>query len=250
MKKTIALSFCCILLLACKEETKTLTADEIVDRSIEVSGGNILDNATASFDFRGKHYTATRNNGQYILDRFSVDGQKAVCDQLSNKGFTRFIDARQTSLPDSLAMRYGNSVNSVHYFAYLPYGLNAAAARKQLLGEKTLKGKGHYVIQVTFIQEGGGTDFEDVFLYWVDKETFKMNYLAYEYHVNGGGKRFREAYNERIENGVRFVDYRNFKPTDKEASLYDLDSLYASNSLQLLSKIELENVDVLVCESC
>ena len=250
MKKIAALSFCCALLLGCKEEAKTLSADEIVNRSIEVSGGHILDNATASFDFRGKHYTATRNNGQYILDRFAVDSLKAVCDQLSNRGFTRFIDAQQTLLPDSLATRYGNAVNSVHYFAYLPYGLNAAAAKKQLMGEKMVKGKDHYVIQVTFDQEGGGTDFEDVFLYWVDKETFKVNYLAYEYHVNGGGKRFREAYNERIENGVRFVDYKNFKSEDKSIPLAQLDSLFGADQLELLSKIELENIAVDICKSC
>ncbi len=237
-------------LVSCKEQTNSLTAQKVVDKSIEASGGYLLDNATASFDFRGKHYSATRYGGAYVLDRFTVDSTQAVCDQLSNQGFMRFVDAQPVKVADSLASRFGESVNSVHYFAYLPYGLNDAAVNKELLGERTVEGRNYYLVQITFSEQGGGTDFDDVFLYWIDKENFKVDYLAYEYHTNGGGMRFRVAYNERFTNGVRFVDYKNYKPTAKDVSILELDSLYEADQLELLSTIDLQNISVDVCETC
>lgn len=92
-----------------------------------------------------------------------------------------------------MALKYYNSVNSVHYFAYLPQGLNDKAVQKELLGEVVLKGEPYYKVRVTFAQEGGGNDYEDVFIYWFHKQKFTMDYLAYEFHVDGGGMRFREA---------------------------------------------------------
>ena len=71
-----------------------------------------------------------------------------------------------------------NSVNSVHYFSVLPFGLNDKAVSKKLLSDITIKGVDYYTIQVTFSEDGGGDDFDDVFLYWVQKESFKLNYLA------------------------------------------------------------------------
>ena len=147
-------------------------------------------------------------------------------------------------MPDSLANIYSNSINSVHYFAYLPYGLNDPAVNKEFLGEMAIKGKDYYKVKVTFDQENGGDDFDDVYIYWFNKETFKPEYLAYEFHVNGGGLRFREAYNERYVNGIRFVDYNNYKSVSDSQSIYEIDSLFNKGELELLSKIELKDVVV------
>lgn len=37
-----------------------------------------------------------------------------------------------------------------------------------------------------------------------------MDFLAYEYNVNGGGVLFREAFNSRMIEGMRFQDYINY----------------------------------------
>jgi len=41
-----------------------------------------------------------------------------------------------------------------------------------------------------------------------------------------------------------FVDYENYKPIDKGVELLELDKLFEQNKLELLSKIELKNVEV------
>ena len=57
-----------IVLISCKHDTK-LDADAIVDKSIEVSGGELIGNSTIQFAFRGKHYSAKRKNGLFTLSR-------------------------------------------------------------------------------------------------------------------------------------------------------------------------------------
>ncbi|MFT5436447.1 MAG: hypothetical protein ACI840_001095, partial [Ulvibacter sp.] len=64
------------------------------------------------------------------------------------------------------------------------------------------------------------------------------------YEVDGGGIRFREAYNPRVVNGIRFADYNNYKPENLNVSLSNLDVLFEQGALKLLSKIETESVSV------
>src|SRR5690606_31656644 len=147
-------------------------------------------------------------------------------------------------LPDTTATKYANSVNSVHYFVRLPQGLNDKAVNKELLEPESIGGKQYHKIKVTFDQEGGGDDFQDTYLYWIDVETFEVDYLAYDFHVNGGGQRFRKAYNPRMLEGIRFVDYENYLPPQKGTSLMDIGQLFDRGKLKLLSKIELTDITV------
>jgi len=146
---------------------------------------------------------------------------------------------------DSMVTKYTASVNSVHYFSVLPYGLNDNAVIRTLLEDERINDTDYYKVKVTFTQDGGGEDYEDVFVYWLNKESFKLDYLAYSYNEDDGvGMRFREAYNERYVNGLRFVDYNNYKAEDTKINLTKLGKAFENNQLKLLSKIELENVKV------
>ncbi len=220
------------------------SAEEIIDKTIDKAGGYRYNNAIIQFTFRGKQYRSKRKEGVYALERF-VDGSNGLIhDVVSNIGLERTIDNCPVKIADSLITKISDGVNSVHYFANLPYGLNAPAVHKELIEESTINQKPYYRIKVTFAQEGGGTDFEDEFLYWIHKDDFTIDYLAYKYSVNGGGVRFREAYNPRVINGIRFVNYKNYKTDDLKISLDKLDELFEKKQLKLLSKIELEDIYV------
>ncbi len=244
MQKLIYIVAICLLIVACKTETP-LTAQDVVDKTIEVSGGDKYLNAEIDFDFRDMHYRSVREGGKFQYERQFQDSIGTIKDVLNNDGFQRYVNDELAEIPDSMAVKYTASVNSVHYFALLPYGLNDAAVNKSSLGEVSIKNKVYHKIKVTFSQEGGGEDYEDVFVYWIDAETFKADYIAYSYIEDDGvGIRFREAYNERIVNGLRFVDYNNYKSEDANMDLLGLDKAFESSSLKLLSKIELENIVV------
>ena len=233
-----------ILAVSCNNRPKNeLTAQQIIDLAIDRAGGNLYTCSHIDFVFRDRMYSLEYENQRKILKRKTETDSSKILDIRKNNSFERVINDISVIVPDSMARKYANSINSVHYFAYLPYGLNDPAVNKELLGERKLKGKEYYVLEITFDEQDGGDDFEDVYIYWINKETFAPDFLAYEFHVDGGGMRFREAYNERIIEGIRFVDYTNYKPTES-VSIYNIDELYAKNRLELLSKIELEDIRV------
>lgn len=241
--------FLMILVLAlfinCQSKEDNLTAQKIVDKAIMTACDGHCDTAEIEFTFRDKLYRSKRNNGIYSLSRIVKNDKIDIEDVVSNDGFKRLMAGTVVTLKDTVTVaKLADAVNSVHYFAQLPYGLNEPAVKKELLGEAVIKEQPYYELGVTFNEEGGGTDFEDKFVYWIHKDTFTVDYLAYSYATNGGGIRFREAYNPRTIGGIRFVDYNNFKPDTSAVKLTDLDAAFEAGELKLLSKIELENVKV------
>ncbi|MEY8022046.1 DUF6503 family protein [Muriicola sp. SD30] len=235
--------FIVLLYSSCKNTDKSATAQEIIDKAIQVAGGELYEQSEFTFRFRDVEYVLERKTGKKVMKRIRQTDSGLLTDIRTGNDFSRLLDGKTISVSDSMANVYSNSINSVHYFAYLPYGLNDPAVNKEWIGEKQIGDKMYHKIRVTFDQKGGGEDFDDVYLYWIDKETFTPDYLAYEFHVDGGGLRFREAYNERYVNAIRFVDYRNYKPKGN-ADIMELDDLFAKDQLELLSDIKLEDVRV------
>ena len=225
------------------KDSDNIAVQNIIDKSIEVSGGNLYRTSNISFTLRDVVYEVDNSTGRKILKRIINNDSTTIMDILKHNSFQRYINGKAVIVADSMATKYSNSINSVHYFAYLPYGLNDPAVNKKLLGETQIGDSQYYKVEVTFDEKGGGEDFDDIYIYWINKETFKPDYLAYEFNVDGGGTRFREAFNERIVNGIRFVDYNNYKAT-ANISVYELEALFKIKELELLSTIRLEDIDV------
>ncbi|MBK5192377.1 MAG: deoxyribose-phosphate aldolase [Flavobacteriaceae bacterium] len=233
-----------IFVTSCQEEKEGISADEIITKTIENAGGDIYKRSTVQFKFRGNTYKSIRNGGEFQLERIVSDSTGTFRDVVSNTGFQRFKNDSLIIVPDSMAVRYSGSVNSVHYFAHLPYGLNDKAVNKKLVGDAEINGEPYYQLKITFQQDGGGADHHDEFLYWIHKEKYTIDYLAYKFFENEGGIRFREANNPRIIQGIRFVDYNNYKINDFTTDLCNLDELFEEGKLELLSTIKTEDVEV------
>ncbi|UQD55654.1 DUF6503 family protein [Flavobacterium sp. K5-23] len=258
MKKSI-LSFCVLaaVVFSCnkkkdsQEETiksDTITAekqfskaDSLVNKAIVAHGGDLYNNADYSFVFRGKKYRF-QNNGQNF--EYSSEVQKndsLIKDKISNATFERYINNKLQTLSKEDIGKFSEALNSVIYFATLPYKLQDVSVNKKFIEEITIKGKKYDVVGVTFSQEGGGKDFDDEFHYWINKQTHKIDYLAYNYRVNEGGVRFRSAFNTRVIDGVTFQDYINYEAA-LETPLKDLPKLYEQGKLKEVSQILTENV--------
>jgi hypothetical protein len=248
MKINFLYVFLFVLITACAPNEKEKSAEEIINQSIEASQTDKLANATLRFDFRDFSYRGTRNHGNFVLERIKQTDSAVVIDLINNDGFMRTVRGLPFAVPDSMAIKYSESVNSVHYFSVLPFGLNDKAVNKKRLEDAVIKGKDYYKIEVTFDQEGGGVDFEDVFVYWIGKEDFQIDYLAYLFHVNGGGVRFREVSREHIVEGIRFVDYNNYKPNDPTIDVRNTDKAFENGTLTKVSEINLENIQVMLKE--
>ena len=220
-------------------------AQRIVDDSIAAHGGAAFSKSMIEFDFRKIHYTIFKTESEFEYIREFTDSTGMVKDVLNNAGFIRTVNGVQIdTLDQEWIGKYSRSVNSVAYFAFLPYGLNDSSVIKEYLGETTLNDKTYELIKVVFQQDGGGVDFDDQFLYWIGKEDHFIDFIAYSYNTDGGGVRMREVREVIDVGGIRFQNYLNLKPEDKDTPVEKMQDLYLSGDLELLSEINLENIKV------
>jgi hypothetical protein len=231
------------LLLGCASQPKPSKSKEqsIIDAAIKTHGGDQYQSAKIGFEFRERSFTLEHEAGRFIYTSEQEKDGRTIRSVLDNDDFRRTVDGSAVELSEKDKIRFGNSVNSVIYFALLPYRLNDPAARKTYKGNTKINGQSYEAVEVRFTEQGGGTDHDDVFMYWVNTQTKTVDYLAYIFHVNKGGVRFRKAYNPRMVDGIRFQDYENYK-ADIDTPLEQLPALYETGNLELLSKIELENI--------
>lgn len=243
MKKMLFVAFLLIVgLQACDQRSE---AEKIVDLAIEAHGGKAFERSQIEFDFRDIHYQIYKTADSFEYTREFTDSTGLIKDVLNNSGFVRTLNGtRVDTLTEERIGAFSRSVNSVAYFAFLPYGLNDPATIKEYLGEVSLNGENYHLIKVTFEQEGGGEDFDDQFLYWIDAEDYYVDFLAYSYHTDGGGVRMREVSTSQEVGGIRFQNYLNYKPENKVTPVEDLQELYETGQLELLSEINLENIKV------
>jgi len=245
---------------ACKQDQPAATQDAetiknpalldsaiwVTRKAIEVHGGKAFLNSIIEFDFREHHFKITRKGGSFSYERIGKDSTgNTLRDVLTNANFHRERNGQKLALTEKDSSAFANAVNSVVYFALLPYFLQDRAVKKTLLGKSMIKGEPYYKIAVQFDQAGGGKDFQDKYTYWFHQERFTMDYLAYTYETDEGGARFREAYNIRKVEGIHFADYRNFKPRNAtDRALEHFDRAFENGGLEEISTVELKNVKV------
>lgn len=218
---------------------------EIVEGSINHHGGALYDDVALSFFFRDRIYTADRRSGIFEYKSIYTDTTGTFERKLDNAGYTEKRNGQILSLSAKDSTSHASSVNSVLYFALLPGVLNDPAARLKLLGADTLGSKLYHRVELRFTQDDGGVDFDDIYLLWFDERDYSLDYLAYSFHADGGGTRFRKAYNSRRVNGLVFQDYENYRgPADPDSLRY-VNTLYKAGRLELLSLIELNRLKVL-----
>lgn len=240
----IVLILVAILVLYRCSGTDAGKAQKVINETIKAHGGYYFENSKVSFSFRDREYSVTRNGDKYIYTRSFIDHGDTIEDVLVNsKEFTRYKDGEVAHVPDTMKIKYSNSINSVLYFMQLPYLLNDPAVRKKYIGEIQVKNEKYHVIKITFKAEDGGKDFEDEYMYWINKSTNKVDYLAYNYQTDGGGVRFRSAYNRLERGGILFQDYVNYE-APINTKLHLLPKLFEDDKLKELSRIENFNISV------
>lgn len=216
-------------------------AESLVAETIKAHGGELYDTAHYQFVFRNKTYSFKNaaNLSHYTVT--STAGSETILDELKNGILSRSINGASVSLSEKDVDKYTEALNSVVYFASLPHKLKDKAVNKTYEGRASIKGQEYDLLGVSFDQEGGGKDYDDKFLYWINSESKTIDYLAYSYSSNDGGVRFRSAFNPRTVNGIRFQDYINYK-VPLGTALKDISKLYEEGNLEELSKIITEEV--------
>lgn len=228
-----------------KSLSKDDRAQELITNSIQAMGGDILDHANVTFDFRDQSVSYYNNKGIFRYTRtFPDTSGHIITDTLTNEDFIRYRDGKKLDLTSQEKSALEQGINSIIYFAFLPYRLNDHAVIKEYIGQVTIKGNAYKKVKITFQQEGGGADHNDVYYYYFDPEDYSLDYLSYDFHVNDGGIRFRSAYNERMVKGVTVRDYINYMVDPDSVDYSRIEDYYNEDKMKELSRIELKNVVV------
>ncbi len=225
-------------------EVKPVSRGEaIVDSAIAYHGGELYESVDLSFGFRGKSFRAIRQGGNFEYINTYRDSLGNHLRRLTNDGFTQELNNERITISVKDSTARAASINSVLYFSLLPGMLKTEAAKKEFIGKEEIEGNQYFKVRVTFSQEGGGEDFDDVFLYWFSTDNYAMDYVAYSYLEDEGGSRFRKAYNRRSVNGMVFQDYLNMTGPAPD-SLSFISEMFKSGKLDKLSVIEVDRLAV------
>ena len=243
MKHLIVVFIIVLSFISCSEQDN-LTAEQIIEKSIQNYGGEAVFNSDIKFSFRDKNYRALYQNNTYQLERSYNDSSNIIKDILTNNNFTRTINDSVVNLSQEWIDKYSNSINSVIYFFRVPFHLNDEAVNKELIGTSSINDINYYKIKVWFNQAGGGEDFSDVFVYWINQNNYNVDYFAYSYKTSGGGKRFREMINPRRVNKLLVTDYINYEPKDTSIAIENFDNYFEQGGMKELSRIENKDVKV------
>lgn len=250
LRRLLFLFFLILFCVSCSSESEETDVDErsrsevIIDSAIAVTGGDLLDNGTISFTFRNRAYLMENDSRKFLYQSSYQTDFGFLINRLNNAGFERSIDSKPIVLSESDSLSGAAALNSVIYFAFLPYQLKAQAVNSSYGGMETIGEVEYHKINVSFDKEGGGRDHEDEFIYWIHPETYKVDFLAYSFEVNDGGTRFRQAKNSRHINGILFQDYNNFKGPADPDSLKQISRLFNEKKLELFTEIKLENIRI------
>jgi hypothetical protein len=220
-------------------------AARAIGDAIERHGGEVFRDMDVTFTFRGAWFRVVQDGGRFRYERHLVGPRgEEVVESLSNEGTHRIVDGSPVPLDEADRARVETAVNSVVYFGFLPFRLQDPAVVLRDLGEVMVHDRPYRKLEVTFRQDGGGDDWEDRFVYWFHRDDRTLDYLAYRYHRDGGGTRFRRAVNRREVGGLLLQDYENYAGIQEVEDIADYDRLMERGLLRLVSVVEMEDLVV------
>lgn len=235
-----------LLFISCKNIHQTdKNPDVIISKAQEMHGSRYFEKVDLTFDFREYNYQLKREYKKTLYLRSKKWGDSLLEDRFEDhKKFQRYINSNPVQVPDSMQLKYIESLNSVLYFIQIPYILDDPAVIKKYVGIDSIKGQPYHSVKVTFLKENGGVDFEDEYRYWIHTSEHLIDYLAYNYQTSGGGTRFREVIKRSKVGGIIFQDYNNYKPQKRFVSLDSLPLLFEQNALIKVSTIAQKNMKI------
>lgn len=245
---TLVLSACAPPAPGAQGDAEALAA---LARARQAHGADRLDAAEVTFLFRGTPFVLRRENGRFRYARTITDEQgRTIEEVVDNDGAHRFVDGEEAPLTPDGAARLATAVNSVAYFALLPAPLDDPAVRARTLAPDTVGGEVLDRVEVTFAQEGGGSDWEDRYVYWLRRDDGRIDRYAYTYRPTPGdtsrsetGTRFRVPLGATEAGGVLFQDWVNLT-ADSVGTLDRFAAAHEAGETFEVSRVVLDSVRV------
>ncbi len=227
--------------------------DGIIALSVDAHKAHLLNNAEVTFDFRDRHFSITRNNGMFRYSREYTDTLgRNVVEFMDNEAVGREIEGQVIQIDSLESEKIQVAINSVVYFASLPLPLQDPAVIARRLEDEQVGDSLYHRIEVTFEKEGGGLDYQDRFVYWINSDTKLIDLLAYYFYTDEGGSRFRSVINRRVSpEGIVINEYDNFATVGGDLPIDEIQNyaqLWKDGRLRHVSQILVNDLEINVLD--
>jgi len=130
-------------------------AAQVIRDAVQVHGGDRFDRIRVEIDFRGDPSSVLYDRGRFQFERRRVDAEgRTEVDRIDNDGASRLVNGAPVQLTTEERATLETQVNSVVYFASLPYRLEDLAVRLRDLGDVELEDRPYPMIEVTSSRKG------------------------------------------------------------------------------------------------
>lgn len=220
----------------------------IVDRSIELHGGEVYDRMQAWFricSLSGCFDVSARWDGglyEHVVEGRVGDVSRRV--RVTNDSVERWDDGEPVPLDAEGEQSARDFVNARIYFAFLPRGLNDGSTYKEDLGLERWGDRDLHKVKVSF-EAGTSTDAGDEYLYWFDPESGRLEQFAYDYGSgDGAGLRFRRLREYRRVGGVLVFDQENLGAEAPDISVDVLTPRFVKRKMRHVSDVRLKDLRI------
>ncbi|PQB04951.1 DUF6503 family protein [Aureitalea marina] len=231
------------LLIACGQEHKNeISAQQIIERSIESYGGEAFFNSVVSFEVDDLKYNLIRKD--HITD-FTVSRLKDSMDlvgRYQNGLLEYYVDGELQELGTYNLRILRGKLDGFTYMNSIPHILIQNAITLTRMADVTIRNKPQLVVEAKWLKIEDQD--QDILYLYLDPETYRINYTAEQLEVTGGYPQFKRYFNFQEVNGLLFADYYSFARKDS----VELDKMYQRfelADLRELDQINLKDIEVI-----
>lgn len=241
MRKYLSIVFLAFLALGCSQKQE-LSAIDILKKSAENSGYDRFINSKITFDIKDFHYTINRKHNDVV---YTVERTKDSINYLAtynNGQAAYFINSEQQPAGTYelfTNFRLEGLVNTLSIpHIFFDYGVKA-----RRVDDVEIRNIQYYSLYVT-ITNPDKEKPDDVFILYINKESFLVDYFADNYQLTNNKNLFRRLYNSRVVEGIRFYDHYVFISRVEDTPLEDLYKNFNIGAVLSTNNFQLENITV------
>lgn len=231
-----------LLLFSCNNE-QSLSGEDLLNRAIEVSGGDSFFHSTISFDAQGMRYTMERDGN---IANFTSERQvdTTYYKATYRNGYQQyFVNGVEQEESFSSRKFISSRLEGFLYLTSIPHVFNQTAVIVNRKEDVVIRNKTYQVLHITFTKLPEDDPGNEFYLY-IDPVSGYVEFRAEKLDLDGETNLLKKAYNPRIIEGIRFVDYKVFTTRDTTMLLSDYYKAYDIPNLIPIGDIEYTNIEV------
>lgn len=245
--RKLPLAGCLLLLGMLTASVGFAEVPPIVLKAIEFHGGEAYQHSRTQLDMCSKsgcfHVSSSVRGDQFDHEVSGLSRDTHVKVRMTNETVERWFDGQPSPMPEGREQDYRDWAMARIYFCFLPYRLTDPGVRHKDLGLVDWEGRQLHLVEVSF-KPGSSTDANDMYRYWFDPESGRLELFAYSYEGEPGGLRFRRLENHRREGGILFFDQENLGVEGEDVHIGLITPEYVKEAMRPVSKVTLRNIRV------